>query len=489
MHGSTAPSHPSNEHQPLLHPQSSSTNTYGTRHEPAGTPDGQTSLFPDIESQPISTSPKPVRITYLDNLRTFLTVLVISHHAIGAYGGIGWIFMPQGKCHAFFSCFPTTVFGVMNESFFMATFFILSGYFSAGALKRKKNVWVFIKDKGWRLLIPLLGYVLIVETLILISEVPYYGWEKVREMIGEYVRTLWWKGPPAGPTWFISTLFVFDVVHSFIFILQQELLDRKMSSTTAPQPLALQSSLIPSIWSRRRFITTFILSYMITIPIAFLLRTVQWSWPPYRYVAPYIGYLGQLPQYILAYTAGCYLPSFLPHIISASSARLVWMRLVVSYAIPLVGLLVMSSEKVYGRNIFLYVQGGGWTAKALVFEIWDEVSFVLLSTALLSLFAFYSPQHTSHASSASSSGEPFSTKMHHVLFRILAFFTPRHSYAVYIIHPAILNALVVWLDLIPTWRGWSDCVPKGIIVAGVCVTLSWWVAKGVVKIPGVGSVM
>jgi glucans biosynthesis protein C len=492
MHGSTAPSDPSNEQQPLLHSQSSSTTTYGTGREPSPVPDGQTPLLHNVDSQPVSTSPNPVRIAYLDNLRTFLTILVVVHHAIGAYGGISWIFMPQGECHSYFSCFPSTVFGVMNESFFMATFFILSGYFSAGALERKKNVWVFIKDKIWRLLVPLLGYVLIVETLILLSEVPYYGWEKVKEMLGEYFRTLWWKGPPMGPTWFLSTLFVFDVVHALIFVLQHELITRKISSSTAsPQPLALQTSSTPSVWSKRRFAITFILSYMITIPIAFLLRTVRYAWPPLRYIVlPYIGFLGQLPQYILAYTAGCYLPSFLPHIISTSSARLVWMRLMCSYMVPLTGLLVMSSEKVYGRAILYYVQSGGWRVQALVFEIWDEASFVLISTALLSLFAFYSPQNTPHPSSAiSSSGETLSTKIHHGFRCILAFFTPRHSYAVYIIHPAILTALVVWLDVIPAWSSWDDCVPKGTIVAVVCAFLSWWMAKWVVKIPSVGNII
>jgi glucans biosynthesis protein C len=490
MHGSTAPSDPSNEQQPLLHSQSSSTTTYGTGREPSPVPDGQTPLLHNVDSQPVSTSPNPVRIAYLDNLRTFLTILVVVHHAIGAYGGISWIFMPQGECHSYFSCFPSTVFGVMNESFFMATFFILSGYFSAGALERKKNVWVFIKDKIWRLLVPLLGYVLIVETLILLSEVPYYGWEKVKEMLGEYFKTLWWKGPPMGPTWFLSTLFVFDTVHALIFVLQRKLIARKISPTATTQPLALQSSSTPSVWSKRRFAITFVLSYTITIPVAFLLRTVTLSWPPYRYiVVPYIGYLGQLPQYILAYIAGCYLPSFLPHIISISSVRLVWTRLVLSYAVPLTVLLVLSSEKVYGRKILYYVQGGGWYMKALVFEIWDEASFVFISTALLNLFAFYSPQNTSHSSSTPSNGETISTKIYRVFLRILAFFTPRHSYAVYIIHPAILNALIVWLDVIPAWSGWGDCVPKGIIVAVVCVFLSWWVAKGVVKIPGVGNII
>jgi hypothetical protein len=148
----------------------------------------------------------------------------------------------------------------------------------------------------------------------------------------------------------------------------------------------------------------------------------------------------------------------------------------------------MSSEKVYGREIFRYVQGGGWTVKALVFEMWDEASFVLLSTALLSLFAFYSPQDTSHSFPTPSSGARFSTKRH-VFHHILPFFTPRHSYAVYIIHPAILTALIVWLDVFPAWSGWGNCVLKGTTVAIVCVFLSWWVAKGVVKIPGVGTII
>ena len=64
---------------------------------------------------------------YLDNLKVFLTVLVIFHHAGQAYGNGGaWAYTPSNPAEFipwiwhFFST---------NASFFMGLYFLISGYF------------------------------------------------------------------------------------------------------------------------------------------------------------------------------------------------------------------------------------------------------------------------------------------------------------------------------------------------------------------------
>ncbi len=72
------------------------------------------------------TPPRP-RLHFLSNLRIFLTTLVIFHHTAIPYGGLGsWDF--HSRC--FPSISPTlAIFNAMDQTFFMALFMWMAGYF------------------------------------------------------------------------------------------------------------------------------------------------------------------------------------------------------------------------------------------------------------------------------------------------------------------------------------------------------------------------
>ena len=93
------------------------------------------------------------RLYFLDNLKVFLTVLVIFHHAGQAYGnGGGWAYTPSNPDEFlpwiwhFFST---------NASFFMGLYFLISGYFVPKSYD-KYGGKVFVRKKLVRLGIPLL---------------------------------------------------------------------------------------------------------------------------------------------------------------------------------------------------------------------------------------------------------------------------------------------------------------------------------------------
>jgi len=93
------------------------------------------------------------RTFYLDNLKVFLTVLVIFHHAGQAYGDGGdWAYTPSNPAEVmpwiwhFFS---------VNAAFFMGLFFLISGYFVPASFD-KQGCKVFIQKKLLRLGVPLL---------------------------------------------------------------------------------------------------------------------------------------------------------------------------------------------------------------------------------------------------------------------------------------------------------------------------------------------
>jgi len=93
------------------------------------------------------------RTFYLDNLKVFLTVLVIFHHAGQAYGdGGGWAYAPSNPAE--FMPWIWHFFSV-NAAFFMGLFFLISGYFVPTSFD-KQGGKVFIQKKLMRLAIPLL---------------------------------------------------------------------------------------------------------------------------------------------------------------------------------------------------------------------------------------------------------------------------------------------------------------------------------------------
>ncbi|MCQ2374679.1 MAG: acyltransferase family protein [Salinivirgaceae bacterium] len=90
---------------------------------------------------------------YIDNLKVWLTVLVIFHHAGQAYGyGGGWAYKPSNPDE--FMPWIWHFFSV-NAAFFMGLYFLISGYFVPTSYDRQ-GLATFIRKKLIRLGIPLL---------------------------------------------------------------------------------------------------------------------------------------------------------------------------------------------------------------------------------------------------------------------------------------------------------------------------------------------
>lgn len=96
---------------------------------------------------------KPVRREwYLDNLKVFLTILVIFHHAEQAYSGSdNWVYQPSLGERAVW----LREFFAVNASFFMGLFFLISGYFVPASYDRH-GFSGFVRTKFVHLGIPLL---------------------------------------------------------------------------------------------------------------------------------------------------------------------------------------------------------------------------------------------------------------------------------------------------------------------------------------------
>ena len=164
----------------------------------------------EIRAAPKATT----RNAALDRARTFLTLVVVIHHAVIPYtyfgdaGGKSWL------------GFDAVI--LATDSFFMAMFFFLSGLFVWPSFAHKAPP-IFLRDRLLRLGLP---FAIAAFTTIPIA---YYA-VALRQQPDIDFAAFWWKtitvGPwPSGPIWFVWVLLAFDLSASVLYRLSPTLVD------------------------------------------------------------------------------------------------------------------------------------------------------------------------------------------------------------------------------------------------------------------------
>jgi peptidoglycan/LPS O-acetylase OafA/YrhL len=173
------------------------------------------SISSSVASAAIQAVPKAkTRNAAIDRTRTFLTLVVLLHHAVIPYTYYGHT---DAKSWIGFDCVV-----LATDSFFMAMFFFLSGLFVWPSLAHK-SPQVFLRDRLLRLGLP---FAIAALTIIPIA---YYAIE-LRQHPDVSFAEFWWKtvtvGPwPSGPIWFVWVLLAFDLTASLLYRLSPRLLD------------------------------------------------------------------------------------------------------------------------------------------------------------------------------------------------------------------------------------------------------------------------
>jgi hypothetical protein len=163
----------------------------------------------------VQAAPKAkARNAALDRTRTFLTLVVLIHHAVIPYTHFGHT---DPKSWIGFDCVV-----LATDSFFMAMFFFLSGLFAWSGIARKGPL-NYLSDRLLRLALP---FAICALTVIPIA---YYA-ISLRQHPEVSFASFWWKtvtvGPwPSGPIWFLWVLLGFDLVACLLYKLSPNLLD------------------------------------------------------------------------------------------------------------------------------------------------------------------------------------------------------------------------------------------------------------------------
>ena len=330
------------------------------------------------------------RLSFVDNLRWTMIILVVSMHAAVTYSSIGrWYYMetpaPSLGIRVIFATYQSFL-----QAFFMGFLFFIAGYFVSGSFD-KKGALRFLRDRLIRLGLPSLLYMLAIgpltEYYVARSWSPDRRWSFLHEWTKYMMTGRVFNG--SGPLWFCIALLIFSTVYCLV---------RLTFGRTIPAIRPLPS-------------TRGVVAFIGTLALAtFLVRTVQ----PMG-TAVYNMQLCFFSQYVLLFCTGIY------------AYRQDWlMRLSYRFGMRwfvtgLVGgivlwLIIIPLSGALKGNIGPLNGGLSWQSAA--FCIWESLVCVGVCLGLIVLFR-----------------DRFNVR------NSITQFLSDNAFAIYVIHPPVLIAL------------------------------------------------
>lgn len=368
------------------------------------------------------------RESYIDNIRVFLTMLVILHHAAVTYGAPGGWYYKEGSDGEIPKIF-LTAFVAVNQSFFMGMFFLLSSYFIPASYENKGTA-KFLMDRFKRLGIPIVFYSLVIAQLTIYLVVRIQYGQQI-SFIDFYMNRE--SLINLGVLWFTAALLLFTTI--FVLI-EKSSLKIKWPST------------IPS----DRTIILFALSLGI---ISFFVRTVfpiGWTLDPLGFQ------FAHFTQYIALFIIGivAYRNQWLSQLSYERGVK--WRRIASLSALIGLSLLYFLSVSYPGdESKFM----GGFTVPSFANAVWEQFMGVALIVCLLGI------------------GKTKWNAQSELMKQM-----SRSAYAVYIIHPLVLTFISLLLRDVEV-----SAFVKFIVSGSLAIGVSFLVAGILVRIPVVKEVV
>ncbi|MFW9862171.1 MAG: acyltransferase family protein [Candidatus Thorarchaeota archaeon] len=366
------------------------------------------------------------RIFYIDNLRIYLTILVILHHIAMAYGGSGGWFVNESDFYPIdgVTQIVFTLFNAINQSYFMAFFFLLAGYFIPRSFE-KKGGSNYTKNRLIRLGIPLVVYVIFLSpvTEFIVRNYAYnQGWTFTEVIINRISNI----NIGVDHLWFILALLVF----SGFFVLYRKI-----------RPLHIPSSEKP--FPKDRMILA---SILIIAAITFTVRLVS----PVDTVYILNFKFGHFTSYVFMFWFGilAFQGKWFDKLESAQARR--WIGIAVCVVIALPALLILMVD-LSAPDITPFM--GGLTLESMIFSIWE--SSALLSITIGTLYVFKTRLNRSNRILMNMGGSAYTAYIIHVII-IIGF----QILLLPIVMPAFFKGVIVAVASIPLIFGLSAVIRK-----------------------------
>jgi len=379
------------------------------------------------------------RLFYLDNIKIFLTILVIVHHVGQAYG-------PTGGFWPFRSSLEESIpalgrFFSINAAFFMGFFFLISGYFLPMSYDHG-NGDGFLRKRLLRLGIPLLFVFIIMSPLQMYFHFVLYSGNEPLPFF-QYVTNIWFgiHGRPEGfiesagifpemnfgHAWFIQHLLVYATFYwLFRRIIKKPLLKQEERPFSA--------------------LHLFVIFFVIAVP-SFIVRI----WYPIDYWRGLFGFfqveIARWSQYLVMFIVG---------IIAYRKNWLVTLKARTGYIALFIAILNVVARYIGFNPWFL-----GWEWE-LIWAIWESFIAVFIIFGLLTLFREKGNRTT-----------PFLKTL------------SRSSYAAYIFHMPIVLVVQYAFDRVVI----GGAVGKFITVSFISVVASYALSVLLVRVKALGKIL
>lgn len=365
------------------------------------------------------------RLYYIDNIRVFLTALVVLFHLISTYGAPGkWYYVesvPESLV-----IIPMSIFIATNQAFFMGMFFMVSSFFLLPSLNRK-GTQLFIRQRLLRLGIPLIVFYFFLGPLSCFIRDKYIYGMDASLVTYTYNPDIWYFGP----MWFVEALLIF----TFLFFLVQ----RMISNVKLKFPG-----------------TGKILLFALVIA---LLQFIMRIWLPARWAIPYTNLrITFFIQYIALFIVG--LIACQNHWFENIKTGISWRWFAFAQGLILIGfplLFIAGGGISMGEARFL----GGFYWQNLAYCIWEQLVAVSMIYGLLGIFkSFFNKQ--GRLSKKISDG----------------------AYGVYVMHPPLL-IFISFLFLGWHVPGLTKFLALAPVALFICFLTAWLIKQ----IPGVKQIM
>ena len=156
-------------------------------------------------------SASPVRLQWVDHVRTFMIVLVVNLHSCVTASHVGdWYVLAEPEPPMAVKIWFILWQGHL-QAFFMGLLFFVSAYFTAGSLARR-GPGGFARERLARLGLPALFYMLVIHPFILLALNPWnHDFGPPTAFYAHYIISGRFLGS-SGPLWFAVALLLFCLV-------------------------------------------------------------------------------------------------------------------------------------------------------------------------------------------------------------------------------------------------------------------------------------
>ena len=362
-----------------------------------------------------------IRLSYLDNIRSLVIVFVVLMHSAVTYSGFGSWYYVEGSPEKL-SVFEIVFFGFLQsflQAWTMGILFFIAGFFASRALE-KHGSSSFIKERAFRLGIPLLIYVFIITPLIGFIMNNFGHGIGLPNSYFQYLTSMMWLGA-TGPLWFVEALLIFCLI--YVLLGKKFLIQIKLDGIASKNIVAV---------------------ILLTAAAAFLIRLVSPVGTSFLNLQfPYFA------SYIVLFICGVLIGEnkLLDKITDEKNIR--WLKLSLLVGLPLWCFTMVFGGALEGETYF----NGGFYWQSLAFALWESLTAIGFSLGIIALFR----------------------RKFNFSNKVTCFFTD-NAFGVYFFHaPVLVAASLLFkgidLDQIP------KCVAMVIITTIVSLAISFLIRK------------